>query len=194
MIGLEDVKLKKEKNMNNKIVDAITTGFDMLASKFKKEQEEVSFGSINSKDGSVSIEFDGDSIQIGSDVWVMDQDGQKVPLPVGSYELEDGSILVVNETGKVGEVKEAVSAPMSSATDEAKQAEEISTAVENAIKSIMIKYSKEIAVYAEKVDKLEKNITAFMAEPSAKPISFADVKTNETKEKKGRFDDLLNNL
>ena len=41
----------------------------------------------------------------GQEVYIV-SDEEKIPLPVGEYELEDGKILVVSEDGIIGEIKE----------------------------------------------------------------------------------------
>ena len=43
----------------------------------------------------------------GQEVYIVSEE-EKIPLPVGEYELEDGKILVVSEDGIIGEIKEAV--------------------------------------------------------------------------------------
>ena len=43
----------------------------------------------------------------GQEVYIV-SDEDKIPLPIGEYELEDGKILVVSEDGIIAEIKEAV--------------------------------------------------------------------------------------
>ena len=43
----------------------------------------------------------------GQEVYIV-SDEEKIPLPIGEYELEDGKILVVSEDGIIGEIKDAV--------------------------------------------------------------------------------------
>jgi hypothetical protein len=43
-----------------------------------------------------------------NEVFIVTEDEQKIPLPVGEYELESGMILVVEVEGIIKEVKEAV--------------------------------------------------------------------------------------
>lgn len=167
MLELKEITNFKNEDMDvSKIVDAIKSGFAAL-----------SFGSVKSADASVTIEFDGDTMQVGGDVYVMDNNGEKVPLPVGEYQLEGAKILVVTEVGKIGEVKDEVvaepapagetAAPMSDAA----QSAEIATAVENAIKSIMIKYTVEVADLKSQVLELSK-------QPAAKPIANAPMQVD----------------
>jgi hypothetical protein len=55
-------------------------------------------------DGVTKIE--ADSFEAGKEVFVVTEDEQKIAVPVGEYELEDGRILVVVEEGIISEVKE----------------------------------------------------------------------------------------
>jgi len=50
--------------------------------------------------------IEAESFEAGNEVVVVTEDEQKIPLPVGSYNLEDGRVLVVAEEGVIAEVKE----------------------------------------------------------------------------------------
>ena len=43
----------------------------------------------------------------GQEVYIVSEE-EKIPLPIGEYELEDGKILVVSEDGIIAEIKDAV--------------------------------------------------------------------------------------
>lgn len=57
-------------------------------------------------DGQTMIE--ADAFEMDNEVFVITEDEQKIPLPIGEYELENGMILVVAVEGIIAEVKEAV--------------------------------------------------------------------------------------
>jgi hypothetical protein len=50
--------------------------------------------------------FEADSFEAEKEVFIVTEDEQKIPVPVGEYELEDGRILVVVEEGIISELKE----------------------------------------------------------------------------------------
>lgn len=50
--------------------------------------------------------FEADSFEAGNAVVIVTEDEQKIPVPIGEYELEDGRILVVIEEGVISEIKE----------------------------------------------------------------------------------------
>jgi len=56
-------------------------------------------------DGVTKIE--ADTFEAGKEVFVVTEDEQKIAVPVGEYELEDGRILVIVEEGIISEIKEA---------------------------------------------------------------------------------------
>ena len=176
MVDLEEVNLKSEISMKAEIVEAIKNGFEAVFS--KKTETPIELGSVVS--GEITIEFEGEALVVGEPVWVMAEDGTKVPLPVGDYPLEGDRMLSVTDEGLVGEIKEAAmpdEAPAESEL-ESSQLEEIT----NAIKSIMIKYKSEIDESLvelrnefENVKKENETLKLEVVElsnaPAAKPVS-----------------------
>lgn len=69
---------------------------------------EVKLEQMMLADGMTVIE--ADSFEAEMAVVIVTEDEQKIPLPVGEYELEDGRILVVAVEGVIAEVKEAPAA------------------------------------------------------------------------------------
>ena len=51
--------------------------------------------------------FEADTFEAEKEVFIVTEDEQKIPVPVGDYELEDGRLLVVTEEGLIAEIKEA---------------------------------------------------------------------------------------
>ena len=78
----------------NQILNKVRT---LLGMEVKLEQMKLA-------DGVTLIE--AETLDAGNEVFVVTEDEQKIPLPVGEYELEDGRILVVIEEGVISEVKE----------------------------------------------------------------------------------------
>lgn len=66
---------------------------------------EVKLEQMMLADGMTVIE--ADSFESEMAVVIVTEDEQKIPLPVGEYELEDGRILVVAVEGIIAEIKEA---------------------------------------------------------------------------------------
>lgn len=90
-------------------------------------------------DGVTKIE--ADMFEAGKEVFVVTEDEQKIAVPVGEYELEDGRILVIVEEGIISEIKEVKEeeempeAPAEEVPTEAKE-EEMSEPVSTPKKTI----------------------------------------------------------
>jgi hypothetical protein len=66
--------------------------------------KEINLEQMLMGDGVTKIE--AETFEAGKEVFVVTEDEQKIAVPVGEYELEDGRILVVVEEGIISEVKE----------------------------------------------------------------------------------------
>jgi hypothetical protein len=169
-------------------------------------------------DGVTKIE--AETFEAGKEVFVVTEDEQKIAVPVGEYELEDGRILVIVEEGIISEVKEKVEeveeVPSTEEPTEAMPEEEMSTPVSNPKKTIesivketffseMEKLKEENeALKVElakltKVDEVALEATELMETPE--PISFNpenEAKTEFTKIGKkaprGIMDSVLNKM
>ena len=58
------------------------------------------------KDGTIVVS-EADALGEGVEVMVMTEDGTTIPVPVGSYEMEDGTTFEVTEEGKIASMGEA---------------------------------------------------------------------------------------
>ena len=173
LVSLKEVKFKSEIKMTDhkSITDAIEKGFENFIAKFKKNTI-VELGSTKTINGEVDIQFEGDTMEVGGRVWVNAEDGTEVALPVGQYELEDKKVLVVTEEGVIAEIKDVPADPEKPADAQpaemtAAQSAEVAKSVENAIKSVMIKYAE---ASDKKIKDLEAKVLELSEQPAAKPI------------------------
>jgi len=81
----------KSNNVIEKIKDVLN-----LNEEVKLEQAKLDNGTV----------IEADSFESGVEVFIVTED-EKVALPIGSYNLEDGKILVVAEDGVIAEIKDA---------------------------------------------------------------------------------------
>ena len=99
-------------------------------------------------DDNITI-IEAESFESGMEVVVVTEDEQKIPLPVGSYNLEDGRVLVVAEEGIIAEVKEKeeeapeVEVEVEVPAEEAPMEEEMSTEPTQTIKKTIESVVKE---------------------------------------------------
>jgi hypothetical protein len=78
----------------NKILNKVRT---LLGMEVKLEQMKLTDG--------VSI-LEADAFEAGNEVFIVTEDDQRIAVPVGEYDLENGMILVVAEEGMIAEIKE----------------------------------------------------------------------------------------
>jgi len=179
MLSLKEVNLNSNINMSNQIVEAIQKGFEMVFSKDKEEVKvEIKLGSVNSKDGSIAFEYEGEELAAGVAVWVTMDDGARMPLPVGEHETDDNRVIVVAEEGIVAEVKDAMveeEAPADVPAEPAQMAQpqnNISEAqageIANAVKSVLIKYSEELEIVKAELKNAKEEIVKLSEQPAAK--------------------------
>ena len=99
------------------------------------EAQEVKLAEATLANGTI---IEAEEFAEGKEVFIVTED-ERVPLPIGDYELEDGQILIVSEEGIIASIGAAEEAP-----EEAPAEEEVETADED-----------EKKVYATKEDLAE---------------------------------------
>lgn len=80
--------------MKNSLINQIKTLLGM----------EVKLETMKLSDGVTVLE--AEMFEAGNEVFVVTEDEQKIALPIGEYELEDGRMLIVVEEGVISEIKE----------------------------------------------------------------------------------------
>lgn len=101
-VDLQEINLKTEIKMNKKQKSILTMLKEIVAGADAQDVA-VELGSV--KSGDLDIQFEGDALEVGTAVFVM-QEEEKVQLPDGDYTLDDESILVVKD-GVVDSMGEA---------------------------------------------------------------------------------------
>lgn len=170
------MNMKTAKNMLNEIKTLLGV-----------EEQEIVLAQLNLENGTV---LESEDFNSGSDVFILTED-EKVALPVGKYELEDGRILEVIEDGVISEIKaEEVKAEEEEEKKPEEEKEEMAYATKEElaevvsmveeIKSMIEKIGEgkeEEEVSAEESEELKENLS----EASAEPIKHSPEKTTETK-------------
>jgi hypothetical protein len=85
---------KKTKMKSNTILNKVR---ELLGMEVKLETMKL--------DDNITV-IEAEAFEADNEVVVVTEDEQKIPLPVGNYNLEDGRVLVVAEEGLISEVKE----------------------------------------------------------------------------------------
>ena len=156
-------------------------------------QDEVKLESMKLENGTT---IEAEAFEANQEVFIVTED-EKIALPVGEYELEDGRILVVAEEGVIAEMRDGgeeapaqEEAPeVEEEVEEVEQAEEepkeemayatkeeLSAAVEEMkamieeIKAMMSPKEEEMSEEVAEEPKVEEEVEMSADEPAAKPI------------------------
>jgi hypothetical protein len=192
--------------MKNSLINQIKT---LLGMEVKLEQMKLMDG--------VSI-LEAESFEAGSEVFIVTEDEQKIPVPIGEYELEDGRLLIVIEEGVISEVKEKemeVEEPETEVEVETEKKEEMETSKPTAKKTVesVVKetFFSEIEKLKEENETLKAELSKLKEvketevelaiEEEIKPISFNPENENKveavkfaTKRSRTIMDSVLNKL
>lgn len=152
---------------------------------------EVKLERMKLMDGVTVIE--AESFEPEMEVFVVTEDDQKIPVPVGEYEMEDGRILVVEVEGIVKEVKEKeeeveeeveVEAPEVEVEANETTAPTPKKTIESVVKESFFseiealkKENETLKAELSKLNKVEENTEVELSE-EPKPISFNPENTN----------------
>ena len=179
---------------------------------------EVKLEQILMADGITKVE--ADAFEADNNVVVVTEDEQKIPVPVGEYEMQDGRIMVVVEEGVISEmkqVKEEEEMPEAPAQEPAEEemsnepAQTIKKTVESIVKETFFSEMEELKKENEelkakletlsKVENVEKDEAIEVELSETEPIVFNPENTKKvehfkfaTKKGKTTMDTILNKL
>jgi hypothetical protein len=169
--------------MKTSVLNQIKT---LLGMDVKLEQRKMA-------DGVTLIE--ADAFEMDNEVFVITEDEQKIPVPIGEYEMEDGMIMSVVEEGLIADYKEAVKEEEAPVEEEEVVEEEVeakneTTAPKKTIESIVKEtFFSEIEKLKEENNELKAKLELLtkvdaVAEEATelsdiKPISFNPENTKE---------------
>lgn len=135
----------------------------------EEKEEQVSLMATAVLESGQEIMTDADAFAVGVAVFVMNDENERIPLPDGDYQLEDGSMLVVAE-GTVSEMKDA-EAPAEEVAEE--EVEEVEASVD------MITREDVASMIADAVSEAKKEFSSQIEERDAKITELS--KTASTK-------------
>lgn len=136
-----------------------------LAVEEKEETQEVAFATAVLDSGQ-EIQTDADAFAVGVSAFVVNDEGERIPLPDGDYKLQDGSMLVVAE-GAVAEMKEAeAEVEAEEEKEEEMKAEEVTEEVQ-ASSEVLTREAVE-GMIAEAIEATKKEFSSQIEERDAK--------------------------
>jgi hypothetical protein len=157
VFDMERVNLKSEYMNINEIVNAIKDGFASIKLSNETEQVEVAMATMMLKDGVTVLE--AESFDAGVPVFIVAENGDKVPAPIGEHELEDGRVLVITEEGMIAEIKEVMVEEVE--VEEAPIEMTSENQFAELVKSIVTSMSVEVA---KQIESVRTELTAQIAE------------------------------
>ena len=136
---------------------------------------EVKLEQMKLADGMTVLE--ADSFEAEMEVFVVTEDEQKIPVPVGEYEMEDGRILIVLEEGLIAEIKEAKAEEVEEEVEEEVAAEVEAPSVSATPKKTIESVTKES--FFSEIEALKAEITELKAQIETSKVAEI-VELNET--------------
>lgn len=134
---------------------------------FALQPEAVALASAKLADGTM---VEAEVLEAGQNIFLIGSEGEKVAVPVGEYQMEDGRILVVAEEGVIAEIKEA--AEEAEVESEGEVTIEVEAAAEPNISEVMAM-----------IQSLKEEVEMMKAEMGSKEaMSVEAVKEEEVKE------------
>ncbi len=132
---------------------------------------------------------DGTKVVIEEDdIFVLTEDGERLPAPVGEHELESGEIVIVKEEGKIAETQKEVDAKKDDKEVEAKKDDkemDLASEVETLKKEVAEIKEKMMKPKDEEVDaKKEKEVTKVEASKEEAPEKVTHSPEKEVKKQK----------
>ena len=134
-------------------------------------QEKVELAQAKLENGTV---LEAEAFEAGNEIFIVSED-EKVAVPVGEYEMEDGKILVVAEEGLIEEIKDAESEEEAEQEDLGYVTKEELAEVVSMIEEIkaMIEKKEDMSKEVEttNVEETELSEDLKLSEPAAEPIA-----------------------
>ena len=131
------------------------------------EESKVELAQAKLENGTI---LEAEAFEAGNEIFIVTED-ERVAVPVGEYQMEDGQILVVEEEGIIGEIKSAEAEEEVEAEEEEEMAyvskEEFESAVEE-IKGMINELKKD----KEEMAQVEEQVKQELSEtPAVEPIT-----------------------
>jgi hypothetical protein len=133
---------------------------------------EVKLETMRLSDGVSMLE--AEMFEAGQPVFILTEDEQRIPVPVGEYELEDMRILVVIEEGVIAEVREAAEVEEEVEVEAPAVEEEVEAATETAPQAKKVIESIVKESFFSEIEALKKENEELKAKLSAQTPEVAE--------------------
>ena len=136
-------------------------------------EEKVELAQAKLENGTV---LEAEAFEAGNEIFIVSED-ERVAVPVGEYQMEDGKILVVTEEGLIGEIKDATEE-----VEEEVEAEDLGYVTKEELAEV-VSMIEEIKAMIEKKEEMSEEkevelseelpteVKEELSEPAAEPIA-----------------------
>lgn len=138
-----------------KRVEKLFEKYAVIAAKLSEEKEEVKMAEATLDSGQ-TIATDAEAWAIGVAVFVVNEEGEQIPLPDGEYKLEDGTEFTVAEGVVAAWEMPAAEAPAEELAAEVLTREMVSEMIAAEVGKLQEKLSKQIKEKEAQIEKLSK--------------------------------------
>jgi hypothetical protein len=137
-------------------VEKLFEKYAAIATQLSEEKQEVKMAEATLDSGQV-ISTEAEQWAVGVPVFVINEEGEQIPLPDGEYKLEDGTVFTVAE-GMVAEWTAPAEAPAAEEelSEEALTKEVVSQMIEAAVAKVTENFSKQLKEKEAKLEQLSK--------------------------------------
>ena len=137
-------------------VEKLFEKYAAIATQLSEEKQEVKMAEATLDSGQV-ISTDAENWAVGVPVFVVNEEGEQIPLPDGEYKLEDGTVFTVAE-GMVAEWEMPAEAPAAEEelSEEVLTKEVVSQMIEDAVAKVTENFSKQLKEKEAKLEQLSK--------------------------------------
>jgi hypothetical protein len=137
-------------------VEKLFEKYAAIATQLSEEKQEVKMAEATLDSGQV-ISTEAEQWAVGVPVFVVNEEGEQIPLPDGEYKLEDGTVFTVAE-GLVAEWTAPAEAPAAEEelSQEVLTKEVVSQMIEAAVAKVTENFSKQLKEKEAKLEQLSK--------------------------------------
>lgn len=141
---------------------------EMALTSNKEEAVEVQFASMRLANG---VMLEAEAFEAGQNVFLIGEDDEKVPAPVGEHELEDGRMLIITEEGIIAEIREATAVEAEEQEEEKQEMaeeeivveapEEVAPELEQIVEAVVEAVAPAIEEVKEQVEEMKRKFEEY---------------------------------
>lgn len=145
--------------MNKTELKSLVKEYFSLVDAPEATETKETFGQVETADGSLTLHFPGDKIEIGTPLTFIDEEGNTIPAPAGEHLLADDQRVVLDEEGKVTEFLTEEPAEEAESEEEMSEHEGEEDTIADAVEDVIEETMEEEEISAEEIVEEIESIT-----------------------------------